>query len=175
MKRPLASIFVLILVIGGIVLFVTLIVVRLYNELSALSLTMPDYSYFMSLLNQLISKVEKFVVINPQIQAALNSSVSTILQSLQNWAASSSLALLNFLAAIPGFFIILAITIVATYMMSASFPRVDLGVTIDRKSVCFYDWFHLRIFRPLTDCRNRYDFCSMGYRIALHGSSSRGR
>lgn len=124
MKRPLASILALILVIAGIVLFVTLIVVRLYNELSALSLTLPDYSYFMSLINQLIDSVEKFVVINPQIQATLNSSVSTIVTSLQNGAGSASLALLNFLAAVPGFFIILVISVVATYMMSASFPGV---------------------------------------------------
>lgn len=124
MRRSFASILALILVIGGIVLFVILMVVRLYNELSALSRTLPDYSYFMSFLNQLIDKVDKFVVINPQVQATLNSSVSTILKSLQKGAGSASLALLNFLAAVPGFFIILVITVVATYMTSASFPGV---------------------------------------------------
>jgi sporulation integral membrane protein YtvI len=124
MRRPFAAILSLILVIAGIVLFVSLIVVRLYNELSALSLTFPSYNYFMILLNQLIDRVEKFIVINPQIQATMNSSVSTILTSLQNGAATASLALLNFLAAVPGFFIILVITMVATYMMSASFPGV---------------------------------------------------
>lgn len=124
MRRPFASILSLILVIAGMGLFVSLIVVRLYNELSTLSLTLPDYGYFMNLLNQFIDKVEKFIVINPQIQATLNSSVGTILSSLQNGATSASLALLNFLAAVPGFFVILVITVVATYMMSASFPGV---------------------------------------------------
>lgn len=123
-KRPLASIVVLILVIVAIVLFVSLIVVRLYNELSALAMALPDYSYFMGLFNQLIDNAEKFVVINPKIQATLNSSMGTILNSLQNGAASASIALLNFLTAIPGFFIIVVIAIIATYMMSASFPGV---------------------------------------------------
>lgn len=124
MRRPFASIFALILVIAGILIFVSLIVVRLYNELSALSLTLPDYTYFMNLLNQFTSNAEKFIDINPQIHATMNSSVSTILTSMQNVAGSASLALLNFLAAIPGFFIILVITVVATYMTSASFPGV---------------------------------------------------
>jgi len=124
LKRPVASLVTLILVIVGIGLFVTLITVRLYNELLDLSLSIPDYSYFMSVLNQLIDRIEKFVVINPQIQATLNSSAAGLLNSLQNWATSASLALLNFLAAVPGFFIVLVIAIVATYMMSSSFLGV---------------------------------------------------
>lgn len=124
MRRPLASVFALILVIAGILFFVSLIFIRLYNELSVLSLTLPDYSYLMSLLNQITSNAEKFIDINPQIHATMNSSVSTILKSLQNVAGAASIALLDFLASVPGFFIVLVITVIATYMTSASFPSV---------------------------------------------------
>lgn len=124
LRRTYASVITLVLVILGIGLFVTLILVRLYNELSDLALTMPDYNYLVRLLNHQIDMFEKFVVINPQIQTTLNSSVMAILKTLQNWATSASLALLSFLAAVPGFFIVLVIAIVATFFMSASFPEI---------------------------------------------------
>ncbi|WP_425807374.1 sporulation integral membrane protein YtvI [Desulfitobacterium sp. Sab5] len=124
LKRSYAAVLSLILVILGIGLFISLILVRLYNELSDLSITMPDYNYLMALFNQQIDSFEKFIVINPQIQATLNSSLASLLKSMQSWAASASLALLSFLAAVPGFLFVLVVAIVAALLVSSSFPGI---------------------------------------------------
>lgn len=124
LKRSYAALLSLILVILGIGFFVSLILVRLYNELSDLSITLPNYNYLMRLLNQQIDSFEKFVVINPQIQATLNSSLVSLLKSMQNWATSASLALLSFLAAVPGFLFVLVVALVATLLVSSSFPGI---------------------------------------------------
>jgi len=44
--------------------------------------------------------------------------------SVQEWAKNGSLFLLNLLASLPGFFLVLIITIVATWLVSANFPGV---------------------------------------------------
>lgn len=124
LKRSYAAVLSLILVILVIGLFVTLILIRLYNELSDLSITMPNYNYLMGLLNQQIDSFEKFIVINPQIQATLNSSLASLLKSLQSWATSGSLVLLSFLAAVPGFLFVLVVAIVATLLVSSGFPGI---------------------------------------------------
>lgn len=123
-RRSYASLVTLILAILGISLFVFLVVVRLYNELSELSITLPNYGYLIGLLNHQIDTFEKFVKINPQIQTTLNSSTEALLSSLQTWAKSGSVVLLGFLAAVPGFLIVLVVSIVATLLMSSSYPGI---------------------------------------------------
>jgi sporulation integral membrane protein YtvI len=124
LRRAYASLIALTLGILGLGLFIFFIVARLYTELSELAISLPNYGYLVNIANYQIDAFEKFVRVNPQIQETLNSSVQAILHSLQGWAKSGSLFLLNFLAALPGVFIVLVVSMVATLLTSSSYPGI---------------------------------------------------
>ncbi|AFM42434.1 sporulation integral membrane protein YtvI [Desulfosporosinus acidiphilus SJ4] len=124
LRRPFASILTLILAIAVISLFVFLIVARLYTELSELAVTLPNYSYIVNLVTHQIDTVEKYITVNPQIQSTLTSSTESIARMLQEWAKNGSLFLLGFLTALPRVFIVTVVSLVATLMMSSSYPDV---------------------------------------------------
>lgn len=123
-RRPYASILTLILAIALLGLFVFLIVARLYTELSELAIALPNYGYFVDLISRQVDTVEKFVRVNPQIQNTLLTSSETLAKTLQDWAKSGSMFLLGFLTALPRVFIIMIVSLVATLMMSSSYPNV---------------------------------------------------
>lgn len=125
-KRVYAAILTLVLMIGVIGLILFLISVRLYNELSELSITLPDYHVVVGFIEQQIDTVEKFININvsTQIQDTLLSSSRTILGTMSNWITAASTALLNIISGLPGFFAVVVISIVATLLVSIYFPAV---------------------------------------------------
>ena len=123
-RRPYAAVITLLLAIAVLSLFVFLFVARLYTELSDLAITLPNYSYLMDFVSRQVDIVEKFVKVNPQIQSALTTSTETLARTLQEWAKSGSAFLLGFLTALPRIFIVMIVSLVATLMMSSSFPNV---------------------------------------------------
>ncbi|MGI6119031.1 MAG: sporulation integral membrane protein YtvI [Desulfosporosinus sp.] len=124
LRRTYASVLTLIIAIAGVSLFIFLIVARLYTELSDLAVTFPNYGYLVDLVNKQVDTVEKFVKVNPQIQNTLYASTESVARTLQEWAKSGSLFLLSFLTALPRVFIILVVSLVATLLISASYPNV---------------------------------------------------
>jgi sporulation integral membrane protein YtvI len=123
-RRPFASFLTLLLAIALISLFVFLIVARLYTELSELAVNLPNYGYLVDLATRQIDMVEKYVTVNPQVQSTLTSSTESLARMLQEWAKSGSLFLLGFLTALPRVFIVMIVSLVATLMMSSSYPNV---------------------------------------------------
>ena len=123
-QRSFAAFLTLILAIAVISLFVFLIVARLYTELSELAISLPNYGYIVGLVTRQIDAVERYITVNPQIQSALTSSTESLARMLQEWAKSGSLFLLGLLTALPRVFIVTLVSLVATLMMSSSYPNV---------------------------------------------------
>lgn len=123
-KRAYAAVLTLIAALTTIGLFVFLLVARLYTELSELAVSLPNYSHVIDFMTRQVDTIEKYMTVNPQIQSTLYTTTEALLRSLQDWAKSGSLLLLSFLAALPGVFIVLVVSIVATMLVSASFPSV---------------------------------------------------
>lgn len=124
LKRGYAALLSLIIALGLLSLIAFLAITRLYTELSELAVSLPNYSYIMDFAYARISALQDFLTLNPQIQNTLFSSTESILKSVQDWAKSGSIFLLNFLSALPGAFVIFVVSIVATLLMSISFPDV---------------------------------------------------
>lgn len=123
-KRTLAAILTLILVFLGLGLFIFVIVARLYTELSDLAVNLPNFEYVAGFLTSQVDTLEKFITLNPNIQSTLFAALDSIANSLQEWAKSGSVFLLSVLASLPSFFILLVVSLVATFMMSISYPKV---------------------------------------------------
>ncbi|MDD2234042.1 MAG: sporulation integral membrane protein YtvI [Desulfitobacteriaceae bacterium] len=124
LKRSYATLLVLLLAIGILVFFVFVIIARLYTELSELAVSLPNYEHIINFFNSRITTLEDFLILNPQIQNTLFASTESILKSVQDWAKTGSLFLLNFLSALPIIFIVFVVSIVATFLMSVTFPNV---------------------------------------------------
>jgi sporulation integral membrane protein YtvI len=123
-RRPYAAALALLLALFVSSLFVFLLVNRLYAELSELAITFPNFSFLADFVSRQVDIVEKFVKVNPQIQSTLTTSTETLATTLQEWAKSGSMFLLGFLTALPGIFIVMIVSLVATLMMSSSLPNV---------------------------------------------------
>ena len=123
-RRAYASVLTLILALAGLSLFIFLIVARLYTELSELAVTLPNYGYLVDIVTKQVDTIERFVKVNPQIQNTLFASTESLARALQEWAKSGSAFLLGFLTALPRVFIILVVSLVATLLMSATYPNV---------------------------------------------------
>ena len=123
-RRSYASVVTLVLSLIFIGLILFLIVARLYTELSELSAILPNYEYLASFIQSQVDQIEKFVRVNPQVQTTLYDSAQSILHSIQSWARIASVWILNFLAALPGVFIVMVVSIVATLLVSSSYPGV---------------------------------------------------
>ncbi|MGE4273599.1 MAG: sporulation integral membrane protein YtvI [Desulfitobacterium sp.] len=123
-RRPIATLFALLIAILGIGSILFLIVARLYTELSELAVSLPSYGHMVTIFNSILDTVENFIQLNPQVQITLNNTTQGLMDNLQGWALSGSLLLLNFISALPGVFIVLVISIVATFFMSASYPGI---------------------------------------------------
>lgn len=124
LKRSYAALLALLLAIGILGLFIFVIIARLYTELSELAVSLPNYEHIINFINSRITTLENFLILNPQIQNTLFASTESILKSVQDWAKTGSLFLLNFLSALPGVFIVFVVSIVATLLMSVTFPNV---------------------------------------------------
>lgn len=123
-RRPYAAVLTLLLAITMLSLFVFLIIARLYTELTELAITMPNYGYIVDLVTKQVDSIEKFVKVNPQIQSTMYASTESLAKTLQEWAKSGSVFLLGFLTALPRVFIVLIVSLVATLMMSSTYPNV---------------------------------------------------
>lgn len=123
-RRPYAAILSLLIAVAGLSLFVFIIVARLYTELSELAISLPNYGYLVDLVSKQVETAERFVEVNPQIQDTLFSATQSLASTLQAWAKSASSLLLSFLTALPRVFIILVVSIVATLLISSSYPEV---------------------------------------------------
>ena len=123
-RRPYAAVLTLLLAITVLGLCIFLIVARLYTELSDLAITLPNYGYVLDMVTRQVDSVEKFVKLNPQIQSTLFSSTESLARTLQEWAKSGSVFLLNLLTALPRVFIVVVVSVVATLLMSSSYPNV---------------------------------------------------
>lgn len=123
-RRTYASILSLILALAGLSLFIFIIVARLYTELSELAVTLPNYGYLVDLVTKQVDTVDKFIKVNPQIQATLFTATESLARTLQEWAKSGSVLLLGLLSALPGVFIVLVVSLVATLLMSSTYPDV---------------------------------------------------
>lgn len=124
LRRPYAALFALILGILFLGILIFFIVVRLYTELSELAVSLPNYGYIVNIINHQVDAFEKFVKVNPQIQVTLTNSTQGLIDTLQGWAKEGSKLLLSFLAALPGIFIVLVVSIVATLLISSSYPGI---------------------------------------------------
>jgi len=123
-QRTYASVLTLILALAGVSLFIFLIVARLYTELSELAVSLPNYGYLVDLVTRQVDAVERFVKVNPQIQNTLFASTESLARTLQDWAKSGSVFLLGFLTALPQVFIVMVVSLVATLLMSSTYPNV---------------------------------------------------
>ncbi len=123
-SRPYASVLTLLIATAGLSLFVFIIVARLYTELSELAISLPNYGYLLDLVSKQVETAERFVEVNPQIQDTLFTATQTLASTLQTWAKSSSAFLLSFLTALPRVFILIVVSIVATFLISSSYPNV---------------------------------------------------
>jgi sporulation integral membrane protein YtvI len=123
-RRPYAAVLTLCLAIAVLSLFVFLIVARLYTELSDLAITLPNYGYILDLVTKQADSVEKFIKLNPQIQSTMFATTESLARTLQDWAKSGSAFLLGFLTALPRVFIVMIVSLVATLMMSSTYPNV---------------------------------------------------
>ncbi|MCB8815597.1 sporulation integral membrane protein YtvI [Desulfosporosinus shakirovi] len=138
-RRPYAAVLSLLLTVAGLSLFVFVIVARLYTELSELAINLPNYGYLVDLVSKQVETAERFVEVNPQIQDTLFTATQTLASTLQAWAKSASSFLLSFLTALPRVFIILVVSIVATLLISSSYPNVKQFI-----SNLFPSRWHLR-------------------------------
>lgn len=123
-RRPYAAVLTILLTIVGLGLFIFMIAARLYTELSDLAITLPHYGYLLNLVTKQVETVERVVQVNPQIQAALYASTESIARTLQEWAKSGSTLLLDILTALPRVFLVIVVSIVATFLISMSYPNV---------------------------------------------------
>ena len=123
-RRPYAAVLTLCLAIAVVSLIIFLIVARLYTELSDLAVTLPNYGYLVDLVTKQVDAVQKFVKVNPQIQSTLFATTESLGRTLQEWAKSGSTFLLGFLTALPRVFIVMIVSLVATLMMSSTYPTV---------------------------------------------------
>ncbi|MBP1759159.1 MAG: sporulation integral rane protein YtvI, partial [Firmicutes bacterium] len=123
-RRPYAAVLTLLLAIAGLSLFIFVIVARLYTELSDLAIRLPNYGYLVDLVTKQVDTAEKFVKVNPQIQDTLFTSTETLARTLQAWAKSGSVLLLSFLTSLPRVFIVMVVSVVATLLISSSYPNV---------------------------------------------------
>jgi len=124
LKRGYAALLTLIMAMAVVALFVFLLAARLYTELSELSVSLPNYTYVVNFLTDQIKAIEKVIDLNPQVQSTIYASTESLMSSVQAWATTGSVYILNLLASLPGFFMVLIITIVATWLVSVSFPGV---------------------------------------------------
>ncbi len=133
--RSIATLLSLLILILGIGSILFLIIARLYTELTELSVTLPSSDYFLAIFGSLLHTAENFIQLNPQIQTALTNASEGLVNNLQNWALIGSKILLSFISALPGVFVVLVISIVASFFMSASYPEVKrfLGGLLPRK------------------------------------------
>ncbi|MCO1601752.1 sporulation integral membrane protein YtvI [Desulfosporosinus nitroreducens] len=138
-RRAYAAVLSLLLAIAGLSLFVFVIVARLYTELSELAINLPNYGYLVDLVSKQVETAERFVEVNPQIQDTLFTATQTLASTLQAWAKSASSFLLSFLTALPRVFIILVVSVVATLLISSSYPNVKRFI-----SNLFPSRWHLR-------------------------------
>ncbi|NMA68614.1 MAG: AI-2E family transporter, partial [Desulfitobacterium sp.] len=122
--RAIATLLALIIVILGIGGILFLIIARLYTELAELSVSLPSSEYFLAIFGSLIHAAENFIQLNPQIQIALTDATEGLVSNVQSWAIAGSKILLNFISALPGVFVVLVMSIVASFFMSASYPEV---------------------------------------------------
>ena len=128
-RRPYAAVLTLCLAIAVLSLFIFLIVARLYTELSELAINLPNYGYLLEFVTRQVDSIEKFVKVNPQIQSTLYTSTESLARTLQEWAKSGSVFLLGFLTALPRVFIVMIVSLVATLMMSSTYPNVKQFIT----------------------------------------------
>jgi len=124
LRRPYASLLSLILILCVFGLIIFLIVARLYTELSELAVSLPNYNYIIDFVTKQVEAIERFVRLNPQVQSTVFSSTESILKSVQGLAKAGSMFLLGFLTALPGVFIVMVVSLVATLLVSSSFPGV---------------------------------------------------
>lgn len=124
LKRPYASIVTLLLVLAALGMILFFIIARLYSELSELSISVPDYHIALSFIQQQIDNIEKYINLNPEIQSTIMDASQSLLTSAKDWATAGSKSLLGFLSALPGFFIVVVVSIVATLLVSIYFPGV---------------------------------------------------
>jgi len=123
-RRPYAAVVSLLLAIAAVSLFIFIIVARLYTELSELAISLPNYGYLVDLVSKQVETAERFVEVNPQVQDTLFSATQTLASMLQAWAKSASSFLLSVLTALPRVFIVIVVSIVATILISSSYPNV---------------------------------------------------
>lgn len=124
LKRSYASLVSLMLTMAVLGLFVFLLAIRLYTELAALSVSLPNYTYVVNFLTEQVQAIERLIEINPQVQSTIYASTESLMNSVQEWAKGGSLFLLSLLTSLPGMFLVFIITIVATWLVSANFPGV---------------------------------------------------
>lgn len=120
------ALFLALLVSG---LFLFLLVAKLYTELSTLAVSLPNYQLVVDFLNQKLDSLEQLININPQVQNTIYASTESLMKSVQDWAKTGSVVLLGFLAALPGVFVVLVVSLVAALLISSSFPNVKRFVT----------------------------------------------
>lgn len=126
LSRSLAVIVAMLLALGGLGFLITLIVIHLVAELTDLSTALPSYiSSIENYLENIIARGQLFYLTLPeqvtsQLEQVLNLErlLSTLGETLQDWARSLANALLTFIAGLPGALIIIMISIVATYFIS---------------------------------------------------------
>jgi len=125
MKRVYASLLVLVFFILLILALLVLMGSRLYRELAELATSFPAlYDRTVLLLTEQTGVVQNYLALNPEIENAIRSSTEGVITSLQSLLKEGSLHLLSFLGALPGFIVIIVITIIATLLTSMSYPLV---------------------------------------------------
>jgi len=124
-KRGLASVLVIIVMVLLFLFCLMLIGIRLYKELAGLGTTFPAiYQQSVTLLTEKVGIIQKYLELNPQIQASLKASTQEIINSLQFILKELSMGLLAFLGALPGIVTVTVITVIATLLTSMNYPVV---------------------------------------------------
>lgn len=124
LRRAYAALLALVLALVGVSLLIIIIMARLYTELAELAINLPNYDYLVDFVTKQVQTIEKYVGLNPNIQSTLFAATESLTRSIQEWAKSASLFLLGFLTALPRVFIVLVVSLVATFLVSLSYPEV---------------------------------------------------
>lgn len=124
-KRAPASILVILLVAIAVILILVFLGSRLYKELAELASAFPQlYTGTVNLLAEPIGRLQNYLIFNPEIQKAVASSSQNIISSLQFLLKNISLGLLAFLGAVPNLMAVIVVSVVATLLISISFPNL---------------------------------------------------
>jgi len=130
-KRGLATLFVLILLISILISLLIFGFAQIYLELNRLLKNLPDYTTFGNQLQWLLTqntRLQTFIDeldISPAVKEALNENLQLLYNGLKNGLIILINNTLNLLRKLPLFFVILFLSFIATFFLSKDKDKIN--------------------------------------------------